>query len=235
VAVQCSADSFVVNQTLVLRINICSENRHLRQVQKRWLQPYRNTLTSKSFRQNIMTTQEILTSLGHFSNLDTELFEKHSTKKILNRNEVLLNEGEVCKCFYFILSGSFFQFQAYEIDEVIIDLHLQNEWMFNQQSLTEQTVSNTTIKAFSKSEVIELSLNSFHCLCSKSQSFLQFGKILNQSKNRTFIFDNSLNPNEKYSYINKSKPLLTKVFPIKMIASYLKIAPETLSRVRANY
>jgi hypothetical protein len=31
VAVQFSADTFVVNQTLVLRINICGENRHLRQ------------------------------------------------------------------------------------------------------------------------------------------------------------------------------------------------------------
>ncbi len=29
VAVQCSADTFVVNQTLVLRINICGENRQL--------------------------------------------------------------------------------------------------------------------------------------------------------------------------------------------------------------
>jgi hypothetical protein len=37
VAVQCSADTFVVNQTLVLRINICSENRHLRQARNRWL------------------------------------------------------------------------------------------------------------------------------------------------------------------------------------------------------
>jgi len=36
VAVQCSADTFVVNQSLVLRINICSENRHLRQAAKRW-------------------------------------------------------------------------------------------------------------------------------------------------------------------------------------------------------
>jgi hypothetical protein len=35
VAVQCSADTFVVNQSLVLRINICGENRHLRQAQKR--------------------------------------------------------------------------------------------------------------------------------------------------------------------------------------------------------
>ena len=35
VAVHCSADTFVVNQTLVLRINICGENRHLRQARNR--------------------------------------------------------------------------------------------------------------------------------------------------------------------------------------------------------
>ena len=31
VAVQCTADTFVVNQSIVLRINICSDNRHFRQ------------------------------------------------------------------------------------------------------------------------------------------------------------------------------------------------------------
>ena len=41
VAVQCSADTFVVNQSLVLRINICGENRHLRQARKRYRQAYR--------------------------------------------------------------------------------------------------------------------------------------------------------------------------------------------------
>ena len=44
VAVQCSADTFVVNQSLGFRINICSENRHLRQARKRYLQfPYSKT------------------------------------------------------------------------------------------------------------------------------------------------------------------------------------------------
>jgi len=38
VAVQCSADTFVVNQSLVLRINICGENRHLRQARNRYSQ-----------------------------------------------------------------------------------------------------------------------------------------------------------------------------------------------------
>lgn len=37
--VPCFAYSFVVNQTLVLRINICGVNRHLRQARKRYQQP----------------------------------------------------------------------------------------------------------------------------------------------------------------------------------------------------
>jgi len=35
VSAQCSADTFVVNQSLVLRINICGKNRHLYQAPNR--------------------------------------------------------------------------------------------------------------------------------------------------------------------------------------------------------
>ena len=41
VAIQCSADTFVVNQSLVLRINICGENRHLRQAPNRYASCFR--------------------------------------------------------------------------------------------------------------------------------------------------------------------------------------------------
>jgi hypothetical protein len=46
-AVQCSADTFVVNQSLVLRINICGENRHLRQAQNRYAQCYDDRATDE--------------------------------------------------------------------------------------------------------------------------------------------------------------------------------------------
>ena len=52
VAVQCSADTFVVNQSLVLRINICREYRHLRQARNRWQQVYDDT-------QKLVYTQKI--------------------------------------------------------------------------------------------------------------------------------------------------------------------------------
>lgn len=181
-----------------------------------------------------MTTEDLLNTLGSFSKADAGLFDMHALKKRLKKNNILVREGEVCTCVYFILEGSFIQFQNRDTEKAIIDLHLQNEWLFNQQSLTTQTPSDTTIQAFSDAEVVELSLFHLHQLIAKSQSFLQFGKILNQPHNRTFIFDNSLTPGQKYEYITRSKPQLAKVFPVKMIASYLKIAPETLSRIRAS-
>ncbi|MBL7932853.1 MAG: Crp/Fnr family transcriptional regulator [Bacteroidia bacterium] len=181
-----------------------------------------------------MTTKEILRSIGQFTDDQAKLFDEHIINRSLGKNDTLLCENEICSALYYIKSGAFFQYQNLETDANIIDLHLPGEWMFNQQSLTEQNPSSSTIKAFLKSEVLELSLRNLHDLMTKSQSFLQFGKFLNQSKIKSFMYDHSLNPTEKYNFIIGAKPELTKVFPVKMIASYLKIAPETLSRVRAT-
>lgn len=181
-----------------------------------------------------MRIDEILNSVGHFSSQDLLLFEKYTAKRVFCKHELLLNEGEICQSVYYILSGSFFQFRSDEIAETIIDLHLPEEWMFNHSSLIGQIPSDTAIKAFSEAEVIELSLSNLHNLINRSPSFLNLGRIFNQAGNRTFLFDNSLSPFQKYTYIKKVKPLISQVFPVKMIASYLKIAPETLSRVRAS-
>ena len=182
-----------------------------------------------------MTAKNILASIGQFSSAEISLFEKFTVRKTFNKNDILLKEGKVCQAVFFIVSGCFFQFQTAEITETIIDLHVQKEWMCNYQSLTGQSPSKTVIRAFTKSEVIELSLYSLHCLIARSQAFLYFGSIFNQVNSRTYLFDNALNPAQKYNYIKEARPLLPQMFPIKMIASYLKIAPETLSRVRANY
>ena len=42
-------DTFVVNQSLVLRINICGVNRHLRQARKRYAACYDNSSKSQYF------------------------------------------------------------------------------------------------------------------------------------------------------------------------------------------
>lgn len=182
----------------------------------------------------MMSAQEILASVGSFSSHDLLLFEEKTVRKIFRKNDMLLREGEICQSVYFILSGSFVQFQSDHTTETIIDLHLPKEWMYNHPSLIEQKPSSTTIKAFEDTAVVELSLGNLHDLIARSQSFLSLGRIFDQANLRTYLFDNALSPAQKYNYVKKTKPLIVQVFPVKMIASYLKIAPETLSRVRAN-
>lgn len=182
-----------------------------------------------------MLIKEILSGFGQFSTDEVFLFEEHIVQRTFSKNEVILEQRAVCQSVYFVLSGSFFQYQTNGITETIIDLHVTNEWMFNHPSLIEQRASETTIRAFEKSEVIELSLNNLHYLIARSQSFLFLTKIFNQTGARTHLFDSSFTPMQKYNYIKNVKPLVVQVFPVKMIASYLKIAPETLSRVRANH
>jgi len=181
-----------------------------------------------------MSTQEILDSVGQFSASEVLLFKKHTVQKSFDKSTVLLQAGEICRSVYFILSGSFFQFNSTGETENIIDLHLPKEWMFNHPSLINQIPSDTTIKAFEQSEVLELSLNNLHSLIAQSQSFLALARIFDQTNHRTFLFDNALNPDQKYSYIKSVKPHIVQVFPVKMIASYLKMSAETLSRVRAK-
>lgn len=180
-------------------------------------------------------TQNILRDIGQFSEADLILFENYVTKRSFNKNDLLLKEGEVCRSAFYILSGSFYQFKTGEIDDTIVDLHVQSEWMFNHTSFINQSPSRTSIKAFTGSEVIELTLDKLHELIIQSAAFLQLARIFDQANTRIHFFDSSLNPVQKYNYIKEAKPLLSQVFPVKMIASYLKIAAETLSRVRANY
>ncbi|WAC11427.1 Crp/Fnr family transcriptional regulator [Dyadobacter pollutisoli] len=176
---------------------------------------------------------EILRATGMYSDMDVRLFERVVSVREVRRNEVLLQKGEVCRSLALILEGAVFQYKDnLEKERDIIDLHLPNEWVFNYTSLLGQKPSETFIEAFADSRIIELSLETVHYLTGKSLAFLQLNRVLEGAVSRLQFFDQAMTPLEKYQFILKTRPQLVQVFPLKMIASYLKITPETLSRVR---
>jgi CRP-like cAMP-binding protein len=178
---------------------------------------------------------EILEKTGRFSDYDVSLFEKKTKIRAVKKGEIMLREGEICQTAFYVISGSFYQYNFKdEIEENVIDLHIKNEWLLNEQSFIAQKPSENIIKAYSDSTVLELTLFSMHELIAQSPAFFQMGGILEMSKSRVHFFDNSLSPLKKYQYILDNKPALLQKFPLKIIASYLKITPETLSRVREN-
>jgi len=176
---------------------------------------------------------ELLNKAGKFSEKESLLLKQELQFRELKKGDILLEKGNVCSSLCFIISGSFFQYNIdSEMSKNIIDLSIENDWVINHKSFTSRKPSEYSIQAFEDSTFYEISMDAIHKLIAKSQSFLQMGKILEQTTSRIDFFDNNNSPDEKYLYILNGKPNLLQKFPQTFIASYLKITPETLSRVR---
>lgn len=179
---------------------------------------------------------QFTTKIGHFSEQELALLKEEIQYKTLEKDEILLDKSEICTSLSFVISGALYQYKIdTDFNKNIIDLNTTNDWVINHKSFTTQKPSEYYIQSFQESTICYLTIESIHKLIEKSQSFLQMGKILETSISRIDFFDNNNTPDEKYQYILKNKPQLIQVFPQKLIASYLKITPETLSRVRKRF
>lgn len=179
---------------------------------------------------------ELLNRTGEFSEKESLLLEQELQFRKLKKDEFLLKKNNTCSSVCFVVSGCFYQYNIdSELNKNVIDLSITNDWVINHKSFTSRKPSEYSIQAFEDSSVYELSIDAIHRLIAQSQSFLQMGKILEESISRIDFFDNNNTPDEKYQYMLKNKPKLLQKFPQKVIASYLKITPETLSRVRKKF
>lgn len=174
-----------------------------------------------------------LHATGSYSPAEISLFEREVKARHFRKDEILLRQGDIATSIFFNLKGAIYQYSIQLPDEKnIIDLHVVNEWFFNQHSFATQSPSTSFIAAYTDSTVLELSIESIHYLINCSQAFFQLNTLLARPGEKNYFFDNMLSPLEKYQYIVDKKGGLLQAFPLKMIASYLKITPETLSRVR---
>lgn len=174
-----------------------------------------------------------LDKAGRFSEKETVLLKKELQHRTLNKDEILLEKGAICSSVCFVVSGSFYQYYIdLDLNKNIIDLNVDNDWVINHKSFTSRKPSEYTIQAYEDSSIYEISMDAIHKLIAQSQSFLQMGRILEETISRIDFFDNNNSPDEKYQHIITNKPQLLQKFPQTIIASFLKITPETLSRVR---
>ena len=165
------------------------------------------------------------------------LIREAFTPKKYRRKQYLLQAGEVCKYTAFVISGAFRQ---YSVDdkgvEHIIHLGIENWWVGDRESFTMLTPSRFNIDAVEDSDVLLITFDKMQELVSNIPAMT---KLITKLDQRNFIASQkrihgsiSLTAEERYLELLNHNPVFLQRFPQNMIASYLGITPETLSRIR---
>ena len=157
--------------------------------------------------------------------------------KKLRKKQYLLQEGDTWKYHAFITKGCM---RTYSIDEKglehIIYFGIENWWIGDKESLLFNQPSKYNIDAVEDSEVVLFTDPNFNLACKEIPAF---NDMINNILQRSFANSQSriqaaisYTAEEKYlNFLSKYPGFATRI-PQSMIASYLGITPETLSRVR---
>ncbi len=171
---------------------------------------------------------------------DFELIKKAFIPKKIRRKQYLLQEGEVCKYLSFITRGAMRQ---YTVDdkgiEHVVRFGIENWWMADRESFELAVPTIYYIDAWEETELLQINStnlrylkNTVPTMKALTQEMEKRSYIAAQKRIHSAI---SLTAEERYLDLLKQNPVFFQRFPQNMIASYLGISPETLSRIRKNY
>ncbi|HET8861211.1 Crp/Fnr family transcriptional regulator [Marivirga sp.] len=169
------------------------------------------------------------------SDTDWEQISACFEKRFLEKGEMLLQEGEICRHLYFIESGLLRYFINKEGDD-ITKFFTEAPYCFTSQaSFTAAKPANENIQAIEKSIIWQttlkqandlLELKSWNTFIRKLIQEVQYftEEILQEIQTET--------AENRYIKMIETSPQLIQRVPLKYLASYFGIAPQSLSRIR---
>ncbi|KEQ31767.1 cyclic nucleotide-binding protein [Pedobacter antarcticus 4BY] len=169
--------------------------------------------------------------------MDKELIKPFFIEKKLRRKQYLLQEGDVCKYLSFVASGLI---RTYNVDEKG-DEHMsvfgwEGWWISDFNSFLSGEASVFNIDAIEEAELLLISLSNYEALTLAVPVMDRYFRILYQNslvtKEKRLMSSITHNAEEKYVQLINSNPQIIERIPQNLIASYLGIAPETLSRIK---
>ena len=177
-------------------------------------------------------------TLGHpISDEDFELFYSNVFSKSFEKKTTIANEGEHCKYVYFILNGSAFSYYVNEDgDKHAIQFALEGYWITDHYSFFSGKPGIYTIETLEPSRMLVINLENYENLCRSSHLFEHFFRVLLQNAFISLQYrlakTNSEDAEHRYKEFSELYPLFVQRIPQYLIASFLGIKPQSLSRIR---
>ena len=166
----------------------------------------------------------------HFASLiKTGIFEK---------GKKLVKAGSRCDRVYFIKTGIAKYTLSQEEKEKTIDLAMDNDLVTDFFSFYSGMPSLTSVQAITNTEIFYLTVNDLEELYKSSTTWERFGRLLAQQGLLDQIMVKldmqTKKPEQRYIELIARKPTLLEEVNLGVIAAYLNITQETLSRIRGR-
>jgi CRP-like cAMP-binding protein len=161
------------------------------------------------------------------------------TERKIKRRGFILQQGDVCKHFNFVVEGCF---KMYAIDEAgkeyNLEFAVENEWITDLSSFYSEKPGSVYIEAVEPASIVQINRADLIYLYSNYPKFNSTFRIIIERKyielqNRV-LQNISATAEERYVNFTTQFPALANRLPNTQIASYLGITSEFLSKVRKD-
>lgn len=167
---------------------------------------------------------------------DWNALQENLTIQHLKKGDLLARQGEICRQVSFINQGLLRIFYLVDGKEICTGFVGENEYISAYASFLVQQPSPENIDALEDCELVNLSFDNIQSLYKSHPVFETFGRKIAEmlfmmiSSQTTLLL--TMSPEERYQAVIQYQPFIIQRVPQYMIASFIGITPEHLSRLR---
>lgn len=179
---------------------------------------------------------EVFKKIGGLSQENEKILMTSIKKVCIKGKTVLQKEGKISNKIFIVEEGIVRAFYFKDGKEITYSLATQNDFIGSMTSFFMQTPSNKIIETLVDSILWEFEYEKLECMFDINPELARAGRLF-ANYGIAYMeqrFDNMLfyTSKERYEILLKNRPEVVQKVPLGIIASYLGMTQETLSRIR---